>query len=452
MLFFLLKSKKTLIKIVFYFNSAREHCSRPQATAPETQEENSPNGPNSNPSSASSGRPSGFLYQMMNMMNYMMNPDNIMENLDRDYTRDNPCPFFMPPVVPQGNQTPEEKPKQASTTPNIPVEEEQPNTDKAQEAKEKIPQVADEEKISGFESFYENLKPSVTNAVPLGVDANGMTTSVGVPAKEIEIQVNLDPVNIAEKIPVQTQTPERCDSEILREKLEEKISQMERDIGKKDDIDGINERSSSPTISYTSSEDSFEMNGRKYLFFFADPTMFIVFFLFKTGDKEWTVLDNDEEDDEETQKEDKEDTLEGAAARDMGAIPKQSKQDKATSTDSEASSMFGSAIEEKRQSTSSTESIEKKTTEAEKDQETPNEEATKPVENKEKEKTPPPPTIFPVTFEQAGRQLKEHLIEIQKLAQPTINQIVNGRYPHPVIPEPIQTQPNPSQTVYHPSE
>lgn len=195
----------------------------------------------------------------MDYLNYMMNPDNILENLNRDHTQGGDghprqghhgCPmmnagFPMPPSCPRFGP------------------------DKAQEAKEKAAETssaatavaAEQEKRSGFENFYENLKPSVANAVPLGTDANVMTTSIGVAAKEVEVE-NQSSKETTTQMEPEKEPPKEVIKPVevmLREKLQEKLEEMEREL----ENDKKN-RSTSPTISYTS-EDSDEMNGRKFL-------------------------------------------------------------------------------------------------------------------------------------------------------------------------------------------
>uniref|UniRef100_A0A336KG47 CSON006313 protein n=1 Tax=Culicoides sonorensis TaxID=179676 RepID=A0A336KG47_CULSO len=367
---------------------AHRRCGREQsrchASAPPTNDE---------PRSNTTDRPgSGILYQVMDYLNYMMNPDNILENLNRDYTQpqdaNDGCPvmnaFKVPPTT--------------SANTNA--------TDKAQEAKEQKQEenAAEEQKRSGFENFCENLKPSVSNAVPLGTDANIMTTSIGVVAKEIEAENQDRQTILTEPVKENTKPPSKPVEEILREKLQEKLAQMERDLIENDSKN----RSSSPTISYTS-EDSDDMNNR-----------------------EWTVLDN-------------EDMNEGASGasgektdinkENLGAVPKEPKQveDKATLTEnsSTGSSMYGSA---------NADDIAKKISTA-----------SKPEDKKV--------VSAPLSFEEMGKQLKAHMEEFKKIAvpigppanptpvvtpmtsTPVTHPITPGRYPHPA-PQPPK--------VYHP--
>ncbi|XP_063699946.1 protein ref(2)P [Culicoides brevitarsis] len=231
----------------------------------------------------------GFLYHVMDYLNYMMNPDNIMENLHQASNATAPqaenqtrgCPamnlgFPIPPSCPRF----------------------QP--DKATEAKEKAGISPEAATAADFESF---LKTSVANAVALGTDANSMTTSIGVAAKEVEVQKE-NPEKEAEK------PAEKPAEENLLEKIHEKLREMEQDVEKE-----RKNRSNSPTISYAS-EDSDEGNGENV--------------------RDWTVLDNEE-------------PVEGASAvENTETTQKETKkvEDKATLTEnssSASSSMFNSA-------------------------------------------------------------------------------------------------------------
>lgn len=379
--------------------SGREQ-SRCHASAPPAPEE---------PHSTESNRPgTGLLYQFMDCLNYMMNPDNIMENFNQDHSTDgnqkhggaHPCP-----AMNRGYQAPH--------CPNF-------KPDKAQEAKEKATETpsevktasaAEEEKRSGFENFYENLKPAVANAVPLGTDANIMTTSVGVAAKEVEAENK----ETQKKDSTETEVSKPVE-EVLREKLQQKLDEMEREL------DSKKNRSSSPTISYTS-EDSDEINGRKCHQLIVYNVSFLILIIF-IGDREWTVLDNEEP--------------EGAAGvstpvRDLGAVPKENKQveDKATLTEnsSSGSSMFGSAHGGAAKE----------------------EEKEKPKKDAEEPKSDDPKKGKPLTFEEMGKQLKAHIEEFQKLAVPIgppassarATPFAPGIYPHPQPPQ---------RRVYHPSK
>lgn len=347
----------------------------------------------------------------MDFLNYMMNPDNIMENMNQTQTGAGAPPFHHGcPMMNTGFPMPPSCPRFGA--------------DKAQEAKEKATKAAtpasdaaEQEKRSGFENFYENLTSSVANAVPLGTDANVMTTSIGIAAKEVEIEkeaASKETATTPEKIQPTAEVTKNAE-EILREKLQEKLNEMERELEK----DKKN-RSSSPTISYTS-EDSDEMNSR---------------------DRDWTVLDNEE--------------AEGAAAvavtapgvdvptHDTGAVPKESKlvEDKATLTDnsSSTSSMFSSAHGNGNEKEKAA----------------------------EKEKTPPTEKSRgkPLTFEEMGRQLKAHIDEYRNLAIPVgppagttqapplapQTDVTPGHYPHPTPPQMRAPANPPPMKVYHPSK
>lgn len=330
----------------------------------------------------------------MDYLNYMMNPDNILENLNQAQTAGGPPPRSGCPMMNSGFPMPPHCPRFG--------------TDKAQEAKEKTtevssaasaPPAAEQETRSGFESLYENLvrESHIPNAVPLGTDANVMTTSIGVAAKEVEI----------EKGPKET-SPEKSHEDVtkpvevsLREKLQEKLDEMEREL----ENDKKN-RSSSPTISYTS-EDSDEMNGR---------------------DRDWTVLDNDEAEAGQNVQE---------PTRDTGAIAKETKlvEDKSTLTENSSgtSSMFASA----------------------------NGNGDEKEAAKKDKKTTENPRGKPLTFEEMGKQLKAHIDEYRNLAVPVgppadpsglQAPITPGVYPHLPTQATPTSVPNNNRRVFHPSK
>lgn len=313
------------------------------------------------PSSASTTGPgcqrqNSFLYQAMDFLNYMMNPDNIMEHMPRDQW----------PASGETNEPTPAAENLSATTTTTPASPEKPKLEKAKEAKEvreknaNQPDTAQEAKErSNVEAEQasiglENIcQPIIANAVPLGVEANGIVTSVG-PVKEV----------------APAEAVKQVEEKSLEQQLAEKLDQMEKKLEaeKKD-------RSTSPTISFASSEESLSV---------------------KDNEKEWTVLDREDDDD-----------AEGATALNTGAIPKEPKQDKATSTDSESSSTTGSFKSAKP-------APEKKT---------PPPEQTTP--------TAAPPTTIPMSFESLGRDLRAHIQQAAAQAQNIPQMFLPpGQYPH----------------------
>lgn len=298
-----------------------------------------------------------FLYQALDFLNYMMNPDNIMEHMPRDPADTEEGGSNEMRTEPMATKTtteavaPTTKPEQAKEAKEVTVKVDA-KPDKAQEAKEKS-DVEGEQATIGLENL---AKPIIANAVPLGVEANNSIAANVASDSEVTI--------IAPLLEIK-----QLEEKSLEQQLAEKIEKLEADM---------KSRISSSNISYASSQESID----------SDP------------DKEWTVLENDGEEDK------------GATALNTGAIPKEPKQDKATSTESESSSM-----------TSSFKS------------------ADKPEKKSEQPKSEKKPTgstpLNPISFENLGRELRAHIQQAAAQAQ-NIPQVFlpPGHYPHPTAPQP----------------